>query len=160
MFISCGAAWSNFGGMNRRAFLQLASISMPLLASQDAHDPWKPSELIQPLDLANRLRQPPSSLEVICVAFPVLYRQRHIAGAILAGPGSKPEGVADLKSALKNLKPDDEVILYCGCCPMQQCPNIRPAYSTAKELGFSKVRILDLPNNFHKDWTAKGYPTS
>jgi hypothetical protein len=41
---------------------------------------------------------------------------------------------------------------------MEKCPNIRPAYQTLKELGFSHVRVLNLHTNFHVDWSAKGYP--
>ena len=144
--------------MNRRTFLQLASISVPLLRADEPKDPWSGNELMQPEDLAQRVRQSDKQLHIICVAFPVLYRQRHIAGAILAGPGSKPEGIEALKVQLKDLDRNSEIVLYCGCCPMQQCPNIRPAYRTAKDLTFSRVRVLNLPHNFHTDWAAKGYP--
>ncbi|HZS53823.1 MAG TPA: rhodanese-like domain-containing protein [Bryobacteraceae bacterium] len=112
---------------------------------------------MKPADLADRLRRSDETIHVICVAFPVLYRQRHIAGAILAGPTSKPEGLTALNSALESLKKTDLVVLYCGCCPMERCPNIRPAYLTTKKLEFKNVRVLNLATNFHTDWTAKGY---
>lgn len=146
------------GYVNRRAFLQIASVVFPVLAADQTSDPWPSSDLIQPSELAKRLKSSDGGLHLICVAFPVLYRQRHIAGAVLAGPGSKQEGVEALSRALKQLKPNDEIVLYCGCCPMPQCPNVRPAYAEAKRLGFQKLRVLNLPNNFHTDWTAKGYP--
>jgi rhodanese-related sulfurtransferase len=140
--------------MNRRNFL-IGSLTVPLLS---AEDPWSADELIEPEDLARRLRESNKQVHIICVAFPVLYRQRHIATAILAGPGDKPEGIEALQAELKPLNRNDGLVLYCGCCPMQQCPNIRPAYRTAKELGFSNVRVLNLLHNFHTDWVAKGYP--
>ena len=37
---------------------------------------------------------------ILSVAFPVLYRGRHIAHAINAGPTSKPEGIEALKKAV------------------------------------------------------------
>ena len=115
---------------------------------------------MDPADLAGVLKRSGAPAHVICVAFPVLYRQRHIAGSVLAGPGSKPEGLTALQSELGKLKQSDVVVLYCGCCPMQQCPNIRPTYVAAKKLGFTNVRVLDLRTNFHTDWTAKGYPVA
>ncbi|HEX4751004.1 MAG TPA: rhodanese-like domain-containing protein [Bryobacteraceae bacterium] len=143
--------------VNRRAFLQLSSLAIPLFATDQQSDPWSSGDLIQPADLAQRMKNG-EALHIICVVFPVLYRQRHITGALLAGPGSKPEGIAALDSALKDIPRGRYIVLYCGCCPMQRCPNIRPAYAEAKKLGFRNVLVLDLPQNFHTDWVAKGYP--
>ncbi len=146
--------------MKRRVFLQFAGSALPLLAFDEQREPWDPPELMEAADLAALLGKSEKSIHVICVAFPMLYRQRHIAGAILAGPGSKPEGIEQLNAELRKLNCADTVVLYCGCCPMQQCPNIRPAYLAAKKLGVKNVRVLNLPHNFHTDWTANGYPVT
>ncbi len=125
--------------------------------SELSQNPWAQNEVLEPARLAKMLEttdRPP----VISVAFPVLYRQRHIAHAQFAGPGSKPEGLDALEQAVAALPKDAEIVIYCGCCPMDKCPNIRPAYRRLKELGFSTVRVLDLPTNFHTDWVSKGYP--
>lgn len=148
---------------SRRGFLQLSfcAISLnPGIAAADSSDPWNASERIEPAKLAEWLSRGDRSLHVVCVAFPALYKQRHISGTVFAGPGSKPEGIATLRATLEKLTRSDPVVLYCGCCPMQDCPNIRPAYSTAKDLGFKNLRVLNLPTNFHTDWTAKGYPVA
>jgi hypothetical protein len=115
---------------------------------------------MDPAELAKRMAQPDLPLHVICVAFPALYKQRHIAGAVFAGPGSKQEGIETLRSVLQKMPQSDLVVLYCGCCPMQNCPNIRPAYSAAKDLGMKNFRILNLATNFHTDWTSKSYPVA
>jgi hypothetical protein len=150
--------------IGRRDFLQISSFTMSLgllkFAAADQRDPWPAAALMEPAELADNLRSSDESVHVICVAFPVLYRQRHIASAVLAGPTSKPEGLAALDSALENLKKKDLVVLYCGCCPMQQCPNIRPAYIAAKKRDFQNIRVLNLRTNFHTDWMAKGYPVA
>ncbi|HEX4769604.1 MAG TPA: rhodanese-like domain-containing protein [Bryobacteraceae bacterium] len=151
--------------ISRRDFVQLSACVMSLdfsasAASSDAGDPWSGAELIEPAKLAALLSQGDKAHHVICVAFPALYKQRHISGAMFAGPGSKPEGIAALRTTLEKLTKSDPVVLYCGCCPMEDCPNIRPAYSAAKDLGFKNLRVLNLPNNFHTDWTAKGYPVT
>ena len=121
-------------------------------------DPWTQEELIRPADLSKRI-QDGTAPTVICVAFPVLYRQRHVLGAKYAGPGNTAEGIKELETLAGTLSKDAEAVLYCGCCPMKDCPNIRPAYDTMKRLGFTKVRVLNIPNNLHNDWTVKGHPS-
>ena len=79
--------------------------------------------------------------------------------AINAGPTSKPEGIEALKTAVAKLPKDADLVIYCGCCPMVKCPNIRPAYRTLKELGFKHLRVLSLPTNLHTDWVSKDYPS-
>jgi thiosulfate/3-mercaptopyruvate sulfurtransferase len=124
---------------------------------QEAADPWAKTELMEPAALAAELHsaKPPV---VLCTAFSVLYRSKRIQGAIEAGPGSKPEGIALLKKAVADLPKDADLVLYCGCCPMVKCPNIRPAYRTLREMGFTHVRVLNIPTNMHEDWFSKGYP--
>ena len=89
----------------------------------------------------------------------MLYRSRHILHAIDAGPASTPEGITALKKALASVPKNGDIVIYCGCCPMDKCPNIRPAYRALKELGFTNVRVLSLPTNTHTDWYSKDYPS-
>jgi hypothetical protein len=125
---------------------------------QETSDPWAPGELLQPAGLAQTVQSGKAPI-ILSVAFPVLYRGRHIAHAINAGPASKPEGIEALKKAVAGLANDADMVIYCGCCPMVKCPNIRPAYRTLKELGFTHVRVLSLPTNLHTDWVSKDYPS-
>lgn len=69
-----------------------------------------------------------------------LYNGGHIPGAQHYGPGSTEQGIADSKKYATTLPKNSEVVLYCGCCPLVKCPNLRPAIS------------------FHVDWAEKGYP--
>jgi rhodanese-related sulfurtransferase len=127
-------------------------------ADAPAGGPWSQSELIEPAVLAKLLTSDGQQLHIICVTFPFLYRQKHIPHAQLAGPADKPEGIAKLRAAVENLPSDAPIVIYCGCCPMDKCPNVRPAYRALKQLGFKHIRVLNLPTNFHTDWTANGYP--
>jgi thiosulfate/3-mercaptopyruvate sulfurtransferase len=120
-----------------------------------AADPWTNKDLVQPEQVAKDLK---SSL-VIHVGFPVLYRATHITGTQYAGPGSKAEGIADLKKAVAGEPRDREIVLYCGCCPWDKCPNIRPAFAALHEMGFTKVKAMVIPENLKTDWIDKGYPT-
>ncbi len=139
--------------------LILALLAAPFLWSQDPlAGPWSKSDLMAPAALVKILNSPGKPPTIICVAFPVLYRQRHIVHAILAGPAGQPEGIQALRKAVTNLPKNSEVVIYCGCCPMQECPNIRPAYQALKQMGFTRLHVLALPTNFHVDWSEKGYP--
>ena len=115
--------------------------------------------LIEPADLAKTLESAARKPTVICVAFPVLYRSKHITGALYAGPGNKPEGIEALKKAVAGMPKDADIVLYCGCCPMERCPNIRPAYQALKDASFTRVRVLRIPTNMSTDWYTQGYPS-
>jgi len=125
---------------------------------QNVADPWPKADLLEPAVLAQALHSPNPPV-VLAVPFAVLYRSKHILHAIDGGTGSKPEGIETLKKAVANLSKDADIVVYCGCCPMVKCPNIRPAYRTLKEMGFTHVRVLDIPTNMHADWYSKNYPS-
>lgn len=139
-----------------RAAVLLAAV---LGFSQGVANPWPEAAILQPADLAKTLTASGKKPLVISVAFPVLYRNKHITGAVYAGPGNKPEGIEALKKAVTGMPKDSDVVLYCGCCPMDRCPNIRPSYQALKELGFTHIRVLSIPTNMAADWYDKGYPS-
>lgn len=146
----------------RRVLFQAAGLFIPAARPGQlwalSPNPWTSKDLIEPARLADTMEHYRTRPTIICVAFPVLYRQRHIPGAQLAGPASKEEGLSDLRNALGKLSKGAAIVLYCGCCPMSKCPNIRPAYTMTKGLGFSRANVLNLPESFHADWVVKGYP--
>ena len=129
-----------------------------LCLSQSAPDPWPKSGLMETAALVEEIQsaKPPT---IISVAFPVLYRSKRILHAVGAGPGSAPEGIDLLKQAVAKTPKDADIVIYCGCCPMVKCPNIRPAYRTLAEMGFTHVRVLNVPTNMHKDWYERNYPS-
>lgn len=122
--------------------------------------PWRDNQVIQPEALAKTLSATTGNKPlVICVGFPVLYAGAHITGAKFAGPASRPEGLQALKREVRDLPREKPIVLYCGCCPWTRCPNIRPAFRTLQDLGFTNVKALSIPTDFRKDWVAKGFPT-
>ena len=105
-----------------------------------------------------------SSLEakrpaLVHVGFDTLYKGSHIPGSVYAGPASEPEGIAALKKTLKPMSRQKEIVLYCGCCPWEDCPNVRSAVATARAMGFKHIRSLYIPRSFQQDWVDKGLPT-
>ena len=95
---------------------------------------------------------------IIHVGPPVLFKVGHIAGAIAVGQVGDSAGAMQLKQELRQIAKGKKIVLYCGCCPWKNCPNIRPAYAIAHEMGFKNVNVLDLPTNFKLDWEKKGFP--
>ena len=126
-----------------------------LLLSAAGTDPWTDNDLVQPEQVSKDVHTP----LLIHVGFPVLYRASHITGSVYAGPGSKEEGIADLKKAVAGQPRTREIVLYCGCCPFDKCPNIRPAFAALHEMGFTHVKVMVVPTNLKTDWIDKGYPT-
>ena len=138
----------------RRGFLLLVS-GLLFGAIVCGTEVWTDNDLIQPEQAAKDIRTP----LVIHAGFPVLYRSVHITGSVYAGPGSRAEGIEDLKKAVAGQPRTREIILYCGCCPWDKCPNIRPAFAALHELGYTHVKAMMLPSNLKADWIDKGYPT-
>jgi len=113
--------------------------------------------LVQPKDVAAQLAGG-SKPVVLYVGPNVLYRSKHIPGAAFAGPGARPEGIELLKNSVASLARDREIVLYCGCCPWDHCPNIRPAVDLLRSMGFRQVKAMYLPTDFKADWIDKGFP--
>lgn len=128
--------------------------------SDDDQPPWRPAETIEPAALAKILNDshaanPPS---IVCVGFHTLYEGAHIRGSSFHGAASTPQGLADLKQWAKPLPRTPDVIIYCGCCPFAHCPNVRPAFTALRDMGFTHLRVLLLPHDFATDWVQPGYP--
>jgi thiosulfate/3-mercaptopyruvate sulfurtransferase len=124
-----------------------------------APDPWPPSQILQASDLARELTDKSVTLPtVVYVGFHTLFAGGHIPGASFHGTASNSQGLADMEKWADTLPRSTNLVIYCGCCPFDHCPNIRPAYTAFNKMGFKKLRVLVLPANFATDWVDKGYP--
>ena len=133
----------------KRAALVLAAAALACAAAADL-------ALVQPKELADHLSAKPA---IFHVGFNTLWRNgKHIPGAVYAGPGNTAEGLESLKAAVAKLPKDREIVLYCGCCPWDHCPNIRPAFALLHDLGYTHVKALSIPVNFKANWIDAGYP--
>jgi hypothetical protein len=116
------------------------------------------AQLIQPDELNHLLHsQGDEKLLILQVGSRMMFDQAHISGAEYAGPGSQAEGLDQLRSRATSLPRTTFIILYCGCCPWNRCPNVGPAYSLLQQMGFTRVKVLYLANNFGEDWVNKGF---
>ncbi len=97
---------------------------------------------------------------MIQVGSHVLFSQAHIPGSEYIGPASNEDGLQRLRKRVANLPRNKFIVLYCGCCPWSHCPNVKPANDALREMGFTRVKVLYLANNFGADWVDKGYPVA
>lgn len=132
--------------------------SRVMASSQAAKDPWPQSQLITPKALAEEIEAKGKMPRIVCVGFPVLYQSAHIPGALLEGPASESAGLAKLTEWARHAPKDSRVVIYCGCCPFNVCPNVRPAYEALRKAGLTNVRVLAIPRSFLSDWIDKRYP--
>jgi len=143
----------NFTGVKNQKLTRLAACLAAVVALAAAAD----LALVQPPDLAAQLAGKGARPAVFMVGPNVLYRSKHLPGSVYAGPGQSEAGLAMLKAEAGKLPRDREVVLYCGCCPWDHCPFIRPAMNLLKEMGFTKAKALYLDTGFKGDWLDKGY---
>jgi hypothetical protein len=136
--------------------LALLFCSLFFMQKSQAQNPvnWTNKQLMEPAALAN-----------------ILTAEKHVPYIFSIGPGAIiPHSVAigmtadkdnldKFKQQLKGLDKKASIVVYCGCCPYEHCPNVRPAIEALKTMQFTNYKLLDLPHNITTDWISKGYPT-
>jgi thiosulfate/3-mercaptopyruvate sulfurtransferase len=117
------------------------------------------ADLIQPADFAAALQSAAPKPLILQVGSRVLFAQAHITSSEFAGPANQSAGIDALKTRVAALPKDSAIVLYCGCCPWDRCPNIAAAYNLLHAEGFTNVKALYIADNFGNNWVNKGYPT-
>lgn len=137
-------------------FCALAAAFVMLSAFQkdNKKEPWTHKELMPPSELAEKLNKNDLTNIVIFNIGP----SGKIKNSLFIGAAQDEVNMLALKKKLEKLPKNKEVIIYCGCCPFEHCPNIRPAFQLAKDMGFNNVKLLNMPKNLKVDWIDKGYP--
>ncbi len=126
-----------------------------------AKDPWTKNQLIQPSELAAIITDSLNKPLILAVNPDGMYNfpvNGGIKGAVWLGPASEKVNFNALKAYLKNRQKSESIVIYCGCCPFDVCPNIRPAWNLLKKMKFRNAKLLNLSNNIKTDWIDKGYP--
>lgn len=121
------------------------------VSAQTGKEPWFSKQLMQPSELAKNINE--KNLYIFNIGPAGL-----IKNAIEIGEGSDENNVAKLKNEVSKLPKDANIVIYCGCCPFGDCPNIRPTFKLLNDLKFTNHKLLNLPKNLKVDWIDKGYP--
>ena len=160
--------------ISRRLFIQTLVATATLAACQkneptggtDYTDNTSPpanntiGPYMAPAVLAGRLADVKSGkVQLLHVGPEAVFHRGRIPGARWIGEAGEADGYAALIDAMKKAPADSEIVLYCGCCAVRDCPNVRPASRALREAGHPKTFVLDLPTNFKTDWENKGYET-
>jgi rhodanese-related sulfurtransferase len=136
-------------------------LSVPALAAPKAASSIPKADLVQPAELAASLKSASKAKPLLLhVGFHILYTQAHIPGSEFVGPASDDAGLQLLRNRVAKLPKDTAIVIYCGCCPWSDCPNIAAAYDALHALGFKQVKALFIADNFGTDWINHGYPVA
>jgi thiosulfate/3-mercaptopyruvate sulfurtransferase len=139
----------------------IASAQSPAKPAATANDDVPAASQIQPEDLVQAIKSGGAQKPMVLYVGPkAFYLQAHSPGAENIGPVGKPEGIEKLRARAASLSKDGPVVIYCGCCPWDHCPNIRPAFAELRKMGFTRVRVLYLTNSFGVNWAEKGFPVA
>jgi thiosulfate/3-mercaptopyruvate sulfurtransferase len=141
----------------KRLFYLVVIAGLVLMAAAPPEDPWSATQVMTPEQLAKELSGTHKPI-LVSVAFNKLYQNAHIPGSVYFGAGRDAQGIERLKEWAKSVPKTAHIVIYCGCCPWNQCPNVRPAFQALNEMGFTRLRVVEMPNDFGKDWVEKGYP--
>lgn len=123
-------------------------------AQETTDEPWKKDQLMAPADLAAIINSKDAKKPFVFSIGPSAI----IKGSIDIGPVKEKGNMDKLKEQLSKLPKDANVVLYCGCCPFEHCPNIRPAFELLNKMKFTNGKLLNLEHNIKIDWINQGYP--
>ena len=114
---------------------------------------WTSKELLAPSALAATLRANKDVPAIFNIGPGAI-----IPNSIHIGMARDEKNLARFKEEISKLSKSANIVIYCGCCPYEHCPNVRPAIALLKSMEFTNYHLLDLPHNIKTDWIAKGYP--
>ena len=138
----------------RTLFLLAIVLGVGVVSAQNSSKPWTDAQLQDPEGLANILRNPKVQQPLIFNIGPM----ENIKGAVNIGPTKNKSNLDKLRQALLKVPKDRPIIIYCGCCPIRVCPNIRPAFELLNEMKFTNAKLLNLEHNLKSNWIDEGFP--
>jgi thiosulfate/3-mercaptopyruvate sulfurtransferase len=123
---------------------------------QQDKEPWTPQQLMEPADLAKILGDPKAPHPIVFCIGP----DAVIKNSIFIGPTGSKANLDKFREQASRLAKNAKIVIYCGCCPFNRCPNIRPAFRVMNELGLKNAKLLNLSHNVKVDWIEQGYPVN
>jgi thiosulfate/3-mercaptopyruvate sulfurtransferase len=132
------------------------AIAFQSVSAQNSNEPWTQQQLLAPAALAKTINNSKSAQPIIYCVGP----QAVIKNSIEVGSAQVPANLSNFKQQISRLPKNANIVIYCGCCPFEVCPNVRPAVNLLKEMKFTNFKLLNLPHNIKADWIDSGYPVS
>ncbi len=116
---------------------------------------WTSKQLMEPADLAAKLKAN-KDLPIIFSVGPGAI----IPNSIDIGMVKDEKNLEKFKDQISKLPKSADILIYCGCCPYEHCPDVRPAIAALQSMKFTNYHLLNLPDNIKTDWINKGYPVN
>ena len=134
--------------------LAIGGITLESTIWNSTAEPWNKDQLMEPADLASLINEGKDGDLIIYSIGPSAI----IKNSVNIGAVRNQANLQKLETQLQKLPKNQELVIYCGCCPFKNCPNVRPAFSLLNKMKFTNHKLLNLPNNVKTDWIDKGYP--
>jgi hypothetical protein len=138
---------------NRKLIILAVAVLFTLNLHAQTPINWTEKQLMEPSELSGIITSKPDSVIIISVG-----PFNTIPGGIHTGMAGDKEGIEKFKTQLSTIDKNSKIVIYCGCCPFEHCPNVRPALDALKEMNFTNYYLLNLPENIKINWIDKGYP--
>jgi thiosulfate/3-mercaptopyruvate sulfurtransferase len=143
--------------MKKSSLITFLAIALIMLIANigkiNSQEVWSKNQLLAPADLNKIVNNPKAPKYYI---YSIGY-QAVIKNSIDVGAGSDKENQKKISKLVSKLPKDANIVIYCGCCPFERCPNVRPIFKLLNDLGFKNHKLLNLPQNIKVDWIDKGY---
>ncbi len=137
-----------------KVLFTLAFVLAGLAATYAQAPTWKKEQLMPTKELADKITANAKDKPLIFNVGPM----DNIKGAVAVGAATNITFADKMKGNLAMVNKTRSVVVYCGCCSYQSCPNIKPAYDILISQGFKNTKVLELPEGLKPDWVAKDYP--
>ncbi len=121
-------------------------------------DPWQAVNLFKPEDLARSLTATNSEKPLLLfVGYSLPYQGGHIPGSKFIGQASKPEGIQALIGEVQDQPRERQIVLYCGCCPWDKCPDICRDFEPYGAWGSRISRCCTCPTGSSRIGPPRGF---
>ena len=134
-------------------FFFLIIISCKNSSAQNPEN-WTSKQLTEPSALVATLKENKEVPVIFSVGPGAI-----IPNSIDIGMVKDEKNLAKFQEQISKLPKSTNILIYCGCCPFEHCPDVRPAIALLQRMKFINYHLLNLPHNIKTDWIAKGYPT-
>ena len=110
---------------------------------------------MEPNELNNRIKTQKNVPVILNVS---ALKHTPIKGSLHIGD-MQDHSYTDLKLALGKTPKNKEIVVYCGCCTLDNCERVEKAFNLLRANGYTNVKVLNLPEGFYPDWKGKGFAT-
>ena len=152
---------------SRRTFLRATVLGAVALAASGPRGALAAGSValadpLEPAELARRLDEVAAGELVVLFVGPPddPFEERHVPGARRLPHVGTEEGRRALTRALEATPKGVGVVVYCGCCPYERCPSVRPANALLRASRRADAWWLDLPTSFEANWVERGFPVA